>query len=189
MKRFVWLIIFLPATLVISTLVFGDDDDNSGKSGLSRWWYESRLDVAPVRNETYRNECGSCHFAFQPGLLPVRSWQKMMANLENHFRDNAELEQEDHQAILNYLIANAADHTNFKRSRKIAGSLRADDVPLRISDTLYFKRKHHEIPSRFVDSNQKVGSFSNCAACHKQAETGSYNEHEVMIPDVGRWDD
>lgn len=193
MKKITWFIVSLPAIFVTAGMVFGDSgrfgESGEKDDGEQGWWSEARLDVAPVRNELYGSECGSCHFAYQPGLLPARSWQKMMGNLEDHFGDNAELEQVDQRAILDYLTANAADNSNFKRSRRIAGSLHNTDVPLRISDTVYFKRKHHEIPQRFVAGNKQVGSFSNCAACHKQAESGSYNEHEVTIPGVGRWDD
>jgi hypothetical protein len=193
MKKVVWFVIFLPAILAAGGLVFGDSERfgklGEGDEGEHGWWNEARLDVAPVQNELYQRECGSCHFAYQPGLLPARSWQKMMANLEDHFGDNAELGQADQQAILAYLTANAADTSNFKRSTRIAGSLHDSEVPLRISDTVYFKRKHHEIPPRFVVGNKQVGSFSNCNACHKRAERGSYNEHEVSIPGVGRWDD
>ena len=37
--------------------------------------------VAPVENPQYLEECGSCHFPYQPGLLPARSWTKVMAGL------------------------------------------------------------------------------------------------------------
>jgi hypothetical protein len=29
----------------------------------------------------YLNECGSCHTAYAPGLLPARSWKRMLAEL------------------------------------------------------------------------------------------------------------
>ena len=38
-------------------------------------------DVAPVNNELYVKECGYCHFAYQAGLLPSSSWNKIMSNL------------------------------------------------------------------------------------------------------------
>lgn len=86
-------------------------------------------------------------------------------------------------------MAHAADRSDHKRSRKIARSIGRDEAPLRISDTLYFKREHDEIPNRYVTGNKEVGSFSRCAACHTRADSGSYNEHQVRIPGVGRWDD
>lgn len=59
-----------------------------------------------------------------------------------------------------------------------------------ITKTLYFVRKHDEISyQKMVKNNKKVGSFSNCTACHSKAEKGSFNEHEVKIPGYGQWED
>jgi hypothetical protein len=59
----------------------------------------------------------------------------------------------------------------------------------RISLTPYFIRKHDEIsPSVLVD-NPRVGSFSQCNACHLNAVKGSFSENEVSIPGVGYWKD
>jgi hypothetical protein len=63
-----------------------------------------------------------------------------------------------------------------------------DTLP-RITETSCFWHEHYEIPARFVQGNKDVGSFSNCQACHRSAETGVYNEHQVAIPGFGRWDD
>lgn len=170
---------------LFSGAVYGDDDDHKWGS----WFKQSKLDVAPVASPVYREECGSCHFAFQPGLLPEKSWRKMMTGLEDHFGDNAELDAEANKNILDYLVTNSADKSNYKRSTRIVGSLRKGEVPLRITDTVYFQRKHDEIPARYVKDNKDVGSYSKCEACHTRAEAGSYNEHEVTIPGVGRWED
>jgi hypothetical protein len=172
-------------SLLLSVTVYGDDDHEE-KQG---WFGQSRLDVAPVKNSTYQAECGSCHFAYQPGWLPQRSWQAIIGGLENHFGDNAELGTADRKNILGFLMTHAADMSNYKRSKRITGSLKQDEIPLRISDTIYFKRKHNEIPASYVKGNKMVGSFSNCATCHTRADSGSFNEHEVNIPGVGRWDD
>lgn len=175
------------SSLLFSATVYGDDDDDHDWN--FGWFKESRLDVAPVNEPLYREECGACHFAYQPGLLPEKSWRKMMLGLEDHFGDNAELDSETQNKLLEYLVANSADKSNYKRSKRILGSLRQDEVPLRISDTLYFERKHDEIPLRYVKDNKDVASYSNCTACHTRADAGSYNEHEVKIPGVGRWED
>lgn len=180
------LTIILSSTLLVSGSLlafngFADDDDYGYRS--------SRLDVAPVTNDLYKEECGSCHFAYQPGLLPERSWRKMMSQLDNHFGENAELDEETTQALTNYLVANAADYSDYKRSRGIIRSIKSNDTPLRITEVRYFKRKHHEISDRMVKNNPEVGSFSKCAACHTNADKGSYNEHQVKIPGFGRWED
>lgn len=174
------------SSLLFSMAVYGDDDNREWALG---WFKQSKLDVAPVSNPAYRQECGSCHFAYQPGLLPEASWRKMMSGLDDHFGDNAELNTETQKYILDYLVANSADKSNYKRSAGIAGSLKSAEAPLRISDTVYFRRKHDEIPARYVADNRAVGSYSKCAACHTRAEAGSYNEHEVKIPGAGHWED
>ena len=174
--------------IAVSGLVLSDDDDHE-RSGGKSLWSKSRLDVAPVDNAFYKEECGSCHFPYQPGLLPARSWQKMMTELDNHFGENAELDTTDAQNLTAYLTENAADTSNYKRSLGIVRSLKKTDVPLRISDTRYFKRKHHELPTRMVKGNPKVRSFSNCELCHTRAAQGSYNEHQVKVPGFPGWED
>jgi len=152
-------------------------------------WRHSRPGVKPVQNDLYTEECGACHFAYQPGLLPESSWDKVMLNLEDHFGDNAELEPETQTALHDYLRENAADHASHKRSKKIMRSLKGRQAPIYISKLPYIVRKHREIPSRLIKGNEDVGSLSNCTACHSQAEKGIYEEDTVKIPGYGRWDD
>ena len=142
-----------------------------------------------VRNETYQEECGSCHMAYPAGLLPARSWEKLMGNLDDHFGDNAELDMSTRQELTRYLLENSADHSDARRSRKIMRSLGAAEIPLRITDTRYFRHEHDELPAAVVKANPQVSSFSNCNACHKRAEEGSFSEREIHIPGYGRWDD
>ena len=132
--------------------------------------------VAPVTNKLYKNECGSCHFAYQPGLLSGKSWEKVMKTLDDHFGTNATLEREDFQKISDYL----------KKNSKRAGYER--NTPIAISQTPYFKKEHRKIPKRFI-TQKEVKSLSNCTACHTTAEKGYYGERGIMIPNYGRWDD
>ncbi len=164
------------------------DADDRGQAGYSRNASWGGPDVPPVTNETYRNECGSCHFAYQPALLPARSWQAVMGNLSNHFGDDASLAAETVQELERYLVANAADSGDAGRGERIANSV-TGTTPLRITETPYFRRKHHEVPTRMVEGNPEVGSFSRCSACHAEADQGRYDEHSVRIPGVGRWED
>ena len=68
-------------------------------------------------------------------------------------------------------------------------SLDSKQVPVRITETPYFMRKHDEIPAKMVTANKQVNSFSNCNACHSKADQGLFDEHGVRIPGYGRWDD
>lgn len=146
-------------------------------------------DVAPITNKLYEQECGSCHMPYQPGLLPARSWEKLMANPAEHFGDNAELAPEDRKSITALLTVHAADRAREKRARKIAASLGRNDAPLRITDTPYIKSKHRELPTRLVTGNPEVKSLAQCNACHTRAERGSYSESQIDIPGYGRWKD
>ncbi len=166
------------AGLAVATWVFADDDDYRGRRGP---------DVKPVDNALYQTECGSCHFAYQPGFLPARSWRKLMGGLEDHFGDNAELSAEDKQAIEGYLVANAADNASERRAQRFLRSI-GDATPLRITEIRYFRHEHDEVPARVIKQEQ-IGSLSNCSACHTRANNGSYAERELRIPGVGRWED
>ncbi len=145
--------------------------------------------VAPVENQLYLEECGSCHFPYQPGLLPARSWIKVMAGLEDHFDENAELLEEDAKILTDYLMKNAADDAHYKRSKKIMSSLRSSEAPIRVSKTPYFINKHNELTRNMVQENPKVGSYSKCQACHTKADSGSFSESEILIPGFGAWED
>jgi len=144
--------------------------------------------VAPVDNKLYAEECGTCHFAYPPGLLPERSWKKVMAGLEDHFGENAELDETDRARLEAYLATNAGDHSNYKRSKKLMRSIRSGDTPMRISKIPYFVKEHREVPKGAI-KHDKVRSISNCDACHTTAEKGRFGERGINIPGYGKWDD
>lgn len=192
MKKTVIGIRLITASILLVGLAgceFEDHDDEHRQQGSSFTARFSSLDVAAVDNMLYREECGSCHFSYQPGLLPARSWQALMSGLDNHFDENAELDEADRKAIEAYLTKNAAEYSDYKRSHKILASLEEGETPLRISKTRYFVRKHHELPKSMLQNNPKIKSFSACEVCHVNAEKGSFNEHEIRIPGYGRWED
>lgn len=144
--------------------------------------------IAFANSSLYQKECGACHFAYQPELLPKRSWVKMMSNLENHFNTDASLEKADVKAIEEYLTKNSGETSRYKHYRKIINSIRADEIPLRISETAYFIKEHREIPKRLIEQKE-VKSISNCNLCHKKADKGNYGERGINIPNYGKWDD
>jgi hypothetical protein len=185
--------------LGLAGLALGDDDDHDDHDDdhyeeyehEHGSWIEPGEDVKPVANATYAEECGACHMAYQPGLLPAAAWQQVMAPeaLMDHYGDDASLSTVLRGELTDYLTANAAGQARKTRSRAFAvGDAGAGDLP-RITATRYFRNEHHEIPSKLVAGNPEVGSFSNCNACHTGAEEGVYNEHRVRIPGYGRWDD
>jgi cytochrome c2 len=146
---------------------------------------EEGATVAAATDKQYIQECSACHMAYPPGLLPARSWEKLLSNLGDHFGENAELGADAVQSIKAYLAKNAADKVANSLSRNFARSIGAA-TPLRISEVPYFKREHREVSSRMVEDNPQVKSFSRCEVCHTRAPQGSFNENEVNIPGYGR---
>jgi hypothetical protein len=119
----------------------------------------------------YRQECGSCHVAYPPGLLPPASWQRLMNQLPRHFGVDASLDAAAAKELSTWLAANAA--TNPRRAA-------APPVD-RITRSGWFLRQHDEVPAA-AWKRAAVGSPAHCSACHAQAEQGDFNEHAVRIP-------
>jgi len=117
--------------------------------------------VAPVTDSTLRKECGQCHMAFQPGLLPAVSWEKMMDNLANHFGEDASVAPAKAAQIRQVLVSGA-------------GRVRRGGVPERITTAPWFVHEHN-FPDR-VWKRPEVVSKSNCPACHRGAEQGFYDD-------------
>jgi hypothetical protein len=148
-------------------------------------------EVKPVSDKQYQDECGECHFAYQPGLLPAKSWEKLLTAeaLRDHFGDNAEMDKDALRAVHDYAVENAADKSWYKRSRKIAVATAEGQAPLRITALRYIERKHHDIPEKMVKGNKDVKSLSYCDKCHTQAAKGVFDADTVLIPNFPDWDD
>ena len=159
-----------------------DDDEHDEHGSWLRGFFGSaeaagfgawRHDPASA---TYGSECGGCHIAYPPDMLPAAAWHQLMLNLDDHFGDNAELDDAATAEIDAFL-------TRYSDQRPVASG------PVRITQTRWFRAQHHEIPVRMVTNNPGVQDFSRCDACHTRAGQGSFNEHDVRIPGYGRWDD
>ena len=160
-----------------------DDDDHKHRKRHRKRHHDEdykRKYLKVVNNPIYIENCGACHFAYQPELLPSSSWRSILDRLDDHFGDSLELDPETKGVILRYLEENAAEHSTAKRAVKIMRSL-GGTTPTRITDIPYIKEKHHEI-SASTFRRKAIGSLSNCNACHKRAEEGVYDDDFVDIP-------
>ena len=162
-----------------------DDDDHHyryrerKREHRSASHYEERY-LKKVNHPVYKEFCGDCHFAYQPELLPSASWKRILANLDDHFGEAVEIDDESKRAISDYLTSNGAEKSSAKRAVKIMRSI-GTQIPLRITEIKYIKDKHHEIASDILN-RESIGSLSNCSACHMTAENGIYDEDNVRIP-------
>ncbi|MBK9160562.1 MAG: diheme cytochrome c [Nitrosomonadales bacterium] len=148
-------------------------------------------EVKPVDNKAYKEECSACHMAYPPGLLPSRSWEKLLNEqaLGDHFGDDASLDGDTLREIHDYAMENAADKSFHKRSRKIALATENGEAPLRIIEVRYIKRKHHDIPEKMISGNKDVKSLSFCSKCHTRADDGNFDSDTVSIPNYPDWED
>lgn len=139
--------------------------------------------VGPVLpdNAQWRDECGSCHGAFHPSLLPARSWQKMMAEQDKHFGSDLALDAPTTAAVLAFMVANAAETQVTEPAFKIGQSVPAGAAPQRITETHYWTSKHREITASDWAS-PLVKSKANCAACHADADAGTFEDGAMAIP-------
>ena len=139
-------------------------------------------DLMPrLAHKNWQQECASCHLAYSPALLPRASWRRVMAGLDQHFGENASLDPATQADILRFLEANAADSGTSRMGDKVMQRMDRNTAPLRITETTWFVKKHDEVP-RATWTRKSVGSAANCAACHRQAEKGVFDEDTVRIP-------
>ncbi|PYF07403.1 diheme cytochrome c [Rhodobacter viridis] len=154
-----------PASLILclalaATPVFAESEEEEEGEGGFR--------TAVAANPTFQTECGSCHIAYPAGFLPARSWTAIMAGLDDHFGENATLDDKTRTEIEGYLTQNAADvQSGWGRRDPAPGA-----TPLRISELSWFVREHGREVSNQMKTKAK--SMSNCAACHQGAAQGAF---------------
>lgn len=129
----------------------------------------------PVSDPVVKEECGSCHFAFSPSMLPARSWQRMMGGLAKHFGDDASVDAATADRIARYLVANAGDKDSQRQGEKLLRGVAAADAPLRITELPKWVREHRKVPA-WEWTHKDVGTKANCVACHADAARGYYGD-------------
>lgn len=128
---------------------------------------DDRYTLSPV----YVQECGACHTAYPPALLPKESWQRLMGSLDKHYGTDASLDAAAQKSIGDWVLAHAG-------SGKRARSAPPED---RITRGDWFIREHREVP-KAAWTRPAIKSASNCSACHRGANEGDYDEDRVSIP-------
>lgn len=130
---------------------------------------------APVADPIVKEECGSCHLAFAPSMLPAKSWQRMMGELDTHFGDNASVDPAIAEKITRYLVANAGDAGGQRYSSKLLKGVALGSAPQRITELPKWVREHRKVPD-WEWRHKDVRTKANCVACHTGAEQGYYDE-------------
>lgn len=129
----------------------------------------------PVADKTTAEECGSCHMAYPPSMLPAASWKQMMGELDKHFGDDASVDAATADLITRYLTSNAGDSSGLRFSGKLLRDIAPGAAPQRITELPRWKREHRKI-SRAEWNDPKVKTKANCAACHDGAAQGYFDD-------------
>jgi hypothetical protein len=116
--------------------------------------------VPPVNHAATARECGECHMAFQPALLPAGSWNRVMDELKDHFGEDASLPDKVAADIRAYLATHAGRGGN--------------PAVIRITEQPWFASEHHYPTS--VWQRPDIRTKSNCPACHVRAEVGIFDD-------------
>ncbi len=148
---------------------------------------ESRNGFLAARDETYVKECGACHFAYSPGMLPARSWEKHLSRLDQHYGENVNIAPDAIARLRTYLTQNAADHSPYEGSKIIMERLEPGSTPQRVTYVPHLATHHRVILEVLkINTKVKVRTLTNCDACHQRAADGSFGHEELMIPGLSR---
>jgi cytochrome c553 len=137
--------------------------------------------LSPASDKTYIDKCGKCHFAYQPGLLTFKSWEKIILTPDGHAGGALSIDKKIQDELISYLREESAEKSSWKKAKKIL-NYNSNKTPVRISENSYIQTKHRRI-KQDVLNRSSIKSLGNCSACHKNAAKGIYEENDVAIPD------
>ena len=146
---------------------------------------------APVTDAKYQSECGGCHFAYLPGLLPARSWEALLKKPNEHFGETLSLDPETLQHLRDYLTANAGDRSDFAGAQQFFHRMSEESTPLRITSLRMFKHYHSSVLYKMglapgLNNVRELTpparkAMLDCGSCHQRAAAGSFAQKEIII--------
>ncbi|MDP1783422.1 MAG: diheme cytochrome c, partial [Hydrogenophaga sp.] len=121
--------------------------------------------------QAYTQECAACHTAYPPGMLPARSWQRVMSGLDQHYGTDASLDAATVTQLGQWLQTHAGTY------KRVNEELPQD----RITRSAWFERKHRHLEPA-VRKHTSDKSAANCAACHTGANRGEFDDDNLRFP-------
>jgi cytochrome b len=107
---------------------------------------------------TWTRECGDCHLAYPPGLLPARSWQALLLS-EDHFGEALGLGPDSVAALSAWAVPRSAEAGLDEHAVRIARSVPPEQVPQKITELPWWKELHQDTPEADL----------RCEDCHARA--------------------
>lgn len=169
------------ALMLVLAVVMGGGflmrDRAGGVEGVPRILVSEALPM----DDQWKKECGDCHLEFHPSLLPARSWKAMLLGGEDHFGEDLGLSAEKVKLLSAFAEAHAAERARTEAAYKILKGVSRESVPLRITETPYWKKKHREIDDA-TWKNAKVGGPMRCENCHVDARAATFEDDAIRMP-------
>ncbi len=100
-----------------------------------------------------------------------------MSDLENHFGDDASLDEELNKNILAFLLKNSAETSTTEASFKFLQSIKNQDI-IAFSKTTVWEKTHKDVPEEIFD-NEKIKGKANCKAGHSDIEKGLIENENI----------
>jgi cytochrome b len=126
----------------------------------------------------WTKECGGCHLAYPPALLPMRSWERMMKEQSEHFGEDLSLSPNVARALLDEA---RADRTSTWAAWKLAHSAAATESPQRVSELGFWRRAHEALPPAAFKPPVSQGRH-DCESCHLDAGSGIFQPRMIQRP-------
>jgi len=160
-------------------------------SGLLYFWgYMTQLPDRPYRpftgpqlpqDATWNEECGECHLAYHPTLLPARSWKALLDHQADHFGDDLSLDEDTIDELWQFARKYSAESHLTEPAWKIDEMTPATQTPLRITETNYWRKKHREIDDKYW-KHSKIAGKDDCGGCHLDAKEGTFEDAAMRLP-------
>lgn len=137
-----------------------------------------RMPVAELL-PAFASECTDCHMAYHPSLLTENAWMQLLEQLDDHFGEDASIDESTVAEIRTWLAGHSAETVDTAPSSLIVTADPA--APYAISRTSAWRELHKDIGDDLFQRSV-IGSKSNCIACHADAETGLFSPFQLSIP-------
>jgi cytochrome b len=156
-----------------------------GAWGYFRGYAYSRPDApyvpfafAPLAQlDAWNKECGGCHLAYHPSILPARSWDALLREQHAHFGEDLDLDDDTVRVLHDYATVQAAESHATPLAWKIDSTTPAQAILLRVTDAGYWKRRHAQLGE---DDWSRTKRFA-CDGCHLDAAAGSFLPGAIRV--------
>ena len=130
----------------------------------------------------YAENCADCHTLYHPSLRTARAWRRIIAGLADHYGEDASVDADTARRIIAFLTANDANTFDTEAAVRLG---RIETADMRITSVPWWKKRHARL-AEAVFKAPTVGSKANCGACHKDAQTGRFDDANIRLPEGAR---